>query len=1265
MAVIDVTMDTAGVERGSFILSDQLDKVSDRIKELTSVQNTFNAAGVQTGATIKGITKDGKEFAATLGVMTKAERDLAAAGNDVALGLKNIKYKDTQKDTEDLATSTSKLREFADKLAVSFRYFATYKAFNFIADGLRDGVTEANKLQIEISKIRTITQGQDQQSFKKFGEDIRGVSDRTGVDVNEVGKAFYDATSNQVARGKDTAAFVETAANLARVTGSSTTDTVNLLSSRINAFGLNVQDADKIAAEFFRTIDEGRVVASELANTIGRTDVLASNLGIAFQDVDATLAITTQKGFKTADAMTLLTNLMIKLEKPTEATSRFFESIGATSGEAAIKIAGGLVPLMRMIVEQTKSGILPVSAFFDEIRGRKQFGIFEQSIDEIEAFSNKLKDVKTTLSTYQNAVEIRGESPADKINKEFNKLKNVFKVDFGQEVLKLTADFLEWAGGADKVTQNAKTLTEILKIAGISAAAYGTVMVGVAGYNYIAATSFTALGVAARAAIAIMAPFLIAYAAFKVAQLGLKQFDVGNTKAFNFLEVDPTSLRAVGDEVARLKKEYEDFKKSANQKVDPFAGFEESAKKISAAYKELQGIIAKAITVNDGALEGAKAKSRETADAMKVSFNTWADTIRNRITEFKKAVTEANNEIEKSKKATLGFKDTLDQILFSTKLKYANDSDQFGNQKQQLISEQIGSLRKRGREAFETGTPEGAEQGRRLFAEAAKLQADLKDLRVERDKNNLEKFGGPGEKTLIVDVNDLIRDQMGLKTELDALETKFQQKQKIRGEGYKKAEADESERLKKLVQDFDRYNKINIFDKDGAISKEFKDKNGKFDPTKLDAALSKEEAAIRKDGPTDYNERLRIEMGFLERRKALNKEAKLAQDKDELQTEQQKNLGKEEEFKANLEKIKSQRQKLLSQQQSDQQVLLDFPKVSAAFVQKLATSGVLKEQGEEMKEIMAALEKANAASTRATQNQIDLGNGVFGYDPARLEEAKKANKDAVDTIVRIRDKLGAPSAWERGKIFGEPKRNDVDLTITDDQGNQITPGTAKSAFDSTVDKLNRKRNELGQNVTDEGKLKERFDKEVKEPLEKLKTLFPELTTSSKEFTEGLRSGIKSQDEGLNGLIQKLERVNELMKQQGGKVGALMGEGADQAAGLTDTVGEVYAASGGIAGLFPGQPRGLDVYPIWAAKGEMIINARSAAMYKPMLEAIQSRRQPQYMAAGGRVGGDTSVGDITVNVNGGSTDAQTGRNIGRGLERGIRRGTIRLNPRRNS
>ena len=101
---------------------------------------------------------------------------------------------------------------------------------------------------------------------------------------------------------------------------------------------------------------------------------------------------------------------------------------------------------------------------------------------------------------------------------------------------------------------------------------------------------------------------------------------------------------------------------------------------------------------------------------------------------------------------------------------------------------------------------------------------------------------------------------------------------------------------------------------------------------------------------------------------------------------------------------------------------------------------------------------------------------------------------------------------------------------------------------------------------------------------------------------------------------------------------------------------VYLASGGFIGNHPGSAKGEDTIPAWLAPGEFVVNADQTAKFLPVLKAINENRQPRYMAKGGYV---SNVGDITVNVNGGSTNERVVRDIGHQLRREIRRGTIRL------
>lgn len=1238
MPKIDVVLDASGVAAGSAQLNNQLASISDRIKEVTQVSNQYNSAGVQVGSTIRGITKDGKEFTATLGLMTKAERDLAAAGTSVANTLKSIKYTDKTKEIEELTDKSSGLQAAWERLARSGQYFLTYKAFNFIADGLTEGIEAAKELQIQLSLIRTISQGRDQQSFTAFGRDVRGVSDRTGLDVNEIAKSFYDTTSNQIAKGQGVAPFVETAAQFARVTGSQVTDSVNLLSSAINSYGLQAEDANRLSAIFFKTIDEGRIVASELANTFGRVGVLGNNLGVSVEELNAVLAITTQKGFTTSDAMTLLTNLLIKLEKPTEATAAFFRDLGVDSGEAAVKLLG-FPNVLRKMVDAVKSGKVDVSAFFDEIRGRKQFGVFEQSIDDIDNFSKKLKDVKTVTQEYNEAIAIRGESPADKLQIEVNKIKNVFKADLGQEVLKVTADFVQMVGGVDNAKNAIGDLTPVVRIAAAGLAVIVPVMAAVTIANFAGAKSFQVLTASASTTARVVLPLLVGLAAYKIGE------SIFNGKAGNFGATNAADFDRTADAVARLRKEAELLKQSQQgAKFDPLASFAPQGQKIEDTYRGVLGILAEATKVNAQFLEDSKVKSKEAGDAMRIAFAGWLDGMKSRVSEFKKLITEANQEIEKSKKSALGFKETLQDIIFNTQLKFANDD--IGEQKIKLTEGRISQIRDKIKALEKEGTTESLDQARRLFNEIATLERDNFDRSVALDKKRFEESlqANPqfrnqnGPDVFLVQTEEFQKKLNSLGAEQAAFEERIQKSKAKQAADLGVGVKSQTELNRKLEQAIDSYNKIEVFNKDGSVRPEFRDSGGKFDEQKFVEAFKNAENEVRKFAGGTLDERLKLEAQFAERKKALLREAAAQERAETLQTEQDKLLTEEETQKKKLDDLKKKRAELIAEQQALLGAFNTKLGELNAFANPVGQAGLKESEGNR---IAAAINLYKESAQKLLDNKINK-DGILVADPELASRAADAYRKAVDTIIEVRD--------NQKDVRG---RNKVGpLSATDSGGRSFTPGEAAAVAKDDAQRLAESSSKLLGNIEGEKEQKRKFEEEVVKPVEKLKQLFPDLKSSAKDFTTSAGQDFNSlANGGVDKLIQKLKEVQRLLPKNqapGGNIG-LLGEESDVA----------YAATGGHVGLFPGQPRGRDKYPIWAERGEFIVNARSTAMYKPMLEAINRARAPQYMAQGGHVGGDTNVGDINITVNGGNTNAETGRVIGNRLERDLRRGVIRL------
>lgn len=1223
MPTIDIRVDAGDTKRAMDDFTAQLQSVDARIGAVTSKINTFDAAGIQMGSVVRGVTKDGKEFTAVFRVQRDSLGNLipeidkvtkAFLGYKVALS--SISYKEKTKDAADLSKETFTLASAFQRAARSAQYFVAYRAFSFISNQIHDGIKAAKDFQIQLSLIRTISQD-SQQTFSKFGRDVRNISDSSGIGLQDVGKAFYDTASNQIAKGADIAPFVKAATDLARVTGSELPDATNLLSSAMNAYGFSVTEAERLSAVFFKTIDEGRVVASELANTYGRVAVIGANMGISAEDLNATIAITTQKGFKTADALTLLTNLMVKLEKPTTSTQAFFKSLGVETGESAIKMLG-FTGVLKKMVEAVKSGQVDVSAFFDEIRGRKQFGVFEQSIDQITRFSEELKNTSSVMATYNNAKQIRGESPADKLVKEFNALSNVFRADFGQEVLRNAANLLEFTGGVKTVTTAVNEFGKFLEVGVISLGVYAASAVLSATANGTLATSFGLVGRSAAALGPLLAIPIAAYVGYEL--IGNRLLELNKKDPF---KLNPESINSTVEALERLRKtQNQQNLKSEDSNI--FTGLDKQTKDLSETYKQVLGLTAKANIANNKLLDEAREKGLRTSEVLKVSFGGYTDALKGKINDFKKGITEANNEIDKSKKSMLGFKESLDNILFSTKLQYANDD--FGGQKIQVTEERIAALKKRIAELYQAGTPEAVDQARKLFDEVASLTKDNFDRQQEIRKRSLEQSlrddpqsGLDGPIAIAVDPTELQNRLTALANERQQYENNVVRSQEAQVKNGEKLVAVETEKLRKLQAAFKTYEALDVFNKEGKVKDEFRGASGKFDPNKLTAEINRVESEIRGNVDVTFTERLQLENLLASKRQALFREAQAQENAEYFKTVQSRLAGEEEVYQTKLKKIKEERKTGADTQEKLISDLAAKSEELKGFRANVVNAGVDITVGMDLR-----IEEFNKALTRLQTNRQNI-SGVPLVDPEEVRRVDAAYRDAIDFIEKKRIESNNLAA----NVLQGP------------DGKAIVPGFAKEALGQQIKELNDTRNKLFQGLIDESIGKETFERDVTKKIEVLKSQFPDLATTAQQSNAITGQSFRDlANGGVADLYEKLKAVKELMKETAAPVN-----------------------QGSIGGLFPsfaaGGPirggRGIDQRLIWAADGEFIVNPQASRLYRPFLEAIN--RPTPFMASGGSVG-DTNVGDINVTVNnsGGSVN---GRTIARQLEREIRRRTINL------
>lgn len=339
------------------------------------------------------------------------------------------------------------------KLSSILRIFAVqtlHAIFGNFLRAIRQSLDEAASFEKKIGQIQTISQ-HAQLTTDQWSSSLRKLSDAFGVDVLEVAEGAYDALSNQVNEGVESVLFLEKALTFAKTTASTTAESVNVLTAAINAYQLSSSETDKVAAILFKTIDLGRVKASELAGTLGNTLPVASELGISLEEVSAAISVISNTGVRTDTTLTVLRQLFLELVKPGKELKKLFDDIGVSSGRAAIESLGFIGFLERLKEELDKGGLPRLAEILNDVRPlRGGIGLVSQ-LDELQ---QALTETTQGQDAYAKATELALNNAGVAYDKALTKIKNFFVVDLAEPAIVTLGEFIHEGEQAQGVIED-------------------------------------------------------------------------------------------------------------------------------------------------------------------------------------------------------------------------------------------------------------------------------------------------------------------------------------------------------------------------------------------------------------------------------------------------------------------------------------------------------------------------------------------------------------------------------------------------------------------------------------------------------------------------------------------------------------------------------------------------------------------------------------------------------------------------------------------
>lgn len=205
----------------------------------------------------------------------------------------------------------------------------------------------------------------------KFAEELRKASIDTmikyGVAIEDVNMALYDALSSQV-EAADAAMVLNAAARLSVGGLTSMESSLKGIVSVINAYSMDMTDADRVANIFFQSQIDAIATIDEMVSTFGRMNSVAALTGATIEEVAATFSAVTLVGLNAEEAVTGIRNIFNELLSPAEESKKALASIGVGYGAAALR-ANGFTETLDQLNEALKKNPQILSDVFGNIRG--------------------------------------------------------------------------------------------------------------------------------------------------------------------------------------------------------------------------------------------------------------------------------------------------------------------------------------------------------------------------------------------------------------------------------------------------------------------------------------------------------------------------------------------------------------------------------------------------------------------------------------------------------------------------------------------------------------------------------------------------------------------------------------------------------------------------------------------------------------------------------------------------------------------------------
>jgi len=304
-------------------------------------------------------------------------------------------------------------------------------------------VVSGSSFEDAIAKASTIAD-ESEMSIEDMRKAILGLSDQTGISAAAIAEDVYNAISAGQ-KTADAVNFVSNSTKLARAGFAETGQSLDVLTTIMNAYGMEAEDVTRVSDILIQTQNLGKTTVADLSSTMGKVIPTAKSYNVSLEQVASAYTITTAKGIATAESTTYINSMLNELGKSgTTVSNTLKEQTGKSFSE--LMLEGYSLGDCLAIVDQAAR---EQNLAFNDMWGSAEAAKAGVTLlgESAEVFNGRLKEMNNVSGSTDSAFE-KLETTSFKAQKAINEAKNVL-IDLGSTIIEMLLPYLE--KGSQKV----------------------------------------------------------------------------------------------------------------------------------------------------------------------------------------------------------------------------------------------------------------------------------------------------------------------------------------------------------------------------------------------------------------------------------------------------------------------------------------------------------------------------------------------------------------------------------------------------------------------------------------------------------------------------------------------------------------------------------------------------------------------------------------------------------------------------------------------